>query len=113
MAATRPPCRPAAARVLAAGGTPGSGLSLLQASKALPRKGVGCKNPTKPVPLRRTPAGPADVVVELVTCATCTGAPACPLPQQLDPPQVCRRVLLGLCRFGITSNWLDSTGVSH
>lgn len=62
-----------------------TGLGLLQASKPLARKGQGgCKNPTKPVPLRRLPSGPADVLVELTTSAM--PFPACALPQQLDLP---------------------------
>lgn len=66
-----------------------SGLSLLQASRPASRQGRGgCKHPTKPVPLRRLPANPADLVVELVVKPA--PAAACTLPpQQLELPQVC------------------------
>ncbi len=64
----------------------GSGLSLLQTSTPLQRNGNFCKNPTKPVPLRRLPSSSSDLVVELVVSEMPFAA--CTRPEQLDLPQV-------------------------
>lgn len=82
-------CRTVHTLASATGGPPapaGSGLSLLQASKQLQHKGVGfCKNPTKPVPLRRLPSNNLDLVVELIVAEEPFAA--CALPTQLEVPQ--------------------------